>query len=92
MPRQAMLNPLRPAVRLLVAALLGAVLGIVAAKCGWFWALVSAGIIGGGYRIFGRRGDTAVGSLAKFFALFWGWADYKPKDWSRAPYKRGYAS
>ena len=87
-----MLNPLRPAVRLLVAALVGAVLGIVAAKCGWFWALVSAAIIGGGYRIFGRRGDTAVGSLAKFFALFWGWADYKPKDWSSAPYKRGYAS
>jgi hypothetical protein len=86
-----MLNPLRPAVRLLVGALVGAVLGIVAAKCGWFWALVSAGIIGGGYRIF-RRGNTAVGSLAKLFALFWGWADYKPKDWSRAPYKRGYAS
>jgi len=30
--------------------------------------------------------------LAKFFALFWGWADYKPKDWANAPYKRGYAS
>jgi len=30
--------------------------------------------------------------LAKFFALFWGWADYKPKDWTNAPYKRGYAS
>ena len=92
MPRQAMLDPLRPAVRLLVAVLVGAVLGIVAAKCGWLWALLSAGIIGGGYRIFGRRGDTAVGSLAEFFALFWGWADYRPKDWSRAPYKRGYAS
>jgi len=25
--------------------------------------------------------------LAKFFALFWGWADYKPKEWSSAPYK-----
>jgi hypothetical protein len=75
-----MLDPLRPALRLLVAALFGAVFGIVMAKCGWFWALVSAGIIGGGYRIFGRRGDTAAGSLAKFFALFWGWADYKPKD------------
>jgi hypothetical protein len=56
----AMINPLkwRSAVRLLVAALVGAVFGIVTAKCGWFWALVSAGIIGGGYRIFGRRGDT----------------------------------
>ena len=27
-------------------------------------------------------------SMAKFSALFWGWADYKPKDWSSAPYKR----
>jgi hypothetical protein len=23
-------------------------------------------------------------AMAKFFALFWGWADYKPKDWSNA--------
>jgi hypothetical protein len=30
------------------------------------------------------------GSLGKFFDLFWGWADYKPQDWSNAPYKRGY--
>jgi hypothetical protein len=30
--------------------------------------------------------------MATFFALFWGWADYTPKDWSSAPYKRGYAS
>jgi hypothetical protein len=87
-----MFNPLKwnAAVRLLVAALVGAVLGIVTAKCGWFlitWALVSAGVVGGGYRIF-----SAMGSLAKFFNLFWGWADYKPKDWSNAPYKRGYAS
>jgi len=28
------------------------------------------------------------GNFAKFFALFWGWADYTPKDWSNAPYKR----
>ncbi|MGB8629467.1 MAG: hypothetical protein WCD69_08760 [Xanthobacteraceae bacterium] len=31
-----------------------------------------------------------TGSLAKFFDFFWGWADYKPQDWSNAPYKRGY--
>jgi hypothetical protein len=37
----------------------------------------------------GTSGETAT---AKFFALFWGWADYNPKDWSSAPYKRGYAS
>ena len=80
----------RCVLRLLVAALVGAVFSIVTAKCGWFLitsALVSAGVAGGGYRIF-----TAMGSLAKFFNLFWGWADYKPKDWSSAPYKRGYAS
>jgi hypothetical protein len=35
------------------------------------------------------RGETA---MANFFALFWGWADYRPKDWSGAAYKRGYAS
>jgi hypothetical protein len=30
------------------------------------------------------------GPLGKFFNLFWGWTDYKPQDWSNAPYKRGY--
>ena len=30
----------------------------------------------------GISGETAI---AKFFALFWGWADYNPKDWSTAP-------
>jgi hypothetical protein len=85
-----MINSLnwRSAVRLLVAALVGAVLGIVTAELGWFlitWALVSTAVIGCGYWIF-----TAIGSLAKFFNLFWGWADYEPKDWSSAPYKRGY--
>ena len=27
-----------------------------------------------------------------FFDSLWGWADYEPKDWSEAPYKRTYAS
>jgi hypothetical protein len=31
-----------------------------------------------------------MGILANFFDLFWGWADYGPKDWSKAAYKRGY--
>ena len=35
------------------------------------------------------EGETA---MAKFFALFWGWADYEPKDWSEATYKRSYES
>jgi hypothetical protein len=30
--------------------------------------------------------------MANFFALFWGWADYEPKDWSEAAYKSAYAS
>jgi hypothetical protein len=42
-----------------------------------------------------RRGtptERRTEMLAKFFNAFWGWADYRPKDWSNAPYKRGYAS
>ena len=26
------------------------------------------------------------------FDSLWGWADYEPKDWSEAAYKRAYAS
>jgi uncharacterized membrane protein len=37
-----------------------------------------------------RFSSKTVGTLANFFALFWGWADYNPKDWSSASYKRGY--
>ncbi len=39
-----------------------------------------------------QRGGISAGesALAKFFVLFWGWADYNPKDWSSASYKRGY--
>jgi hypothetical protein len=25
--------------------------------------------------------------LAKFFDALWGWADYRPKDWSNAPFR-----
>ena len=35
---------------------------------------------------------TGIGTLAKFFALFWGWADYNQKDWSNAQYKREYSA
>jgi hypothetical protein len=34
-----------------------------------------------------RLSGKTVGRLANFFALFWGWADYNPKDWSSAPFK-----
>jgi hypothetical protein len=63
-------------------------------------ALILAAVVGAVFLI-ARRGywgypqrlsDEARGSgetaIAKFFALFWGWADYTPKDWSSAPYKR----
>jgi hypothetical protein len=50
-----------------------------------------------------RSMRTGMGTLAKFFVLFWGWADYTQKDWSnrlrkshpqqqRAPYKREYSA
>jgi hypothetical protein len=43
-------------------------------------------------RLSGKTGGISAGetALANFFALFWGWADYNPKDWSTAPFKRGY--
>jgi hypothetical protein len=31
-----------------------------------------------------------TGPFAEFTNLFWGWADYTPKDWSDAPYKQSY--
>jgi len=43
-----------------------------------------------GRKIWWGKGST--GSLAEFFYLFWGWADYTSKDWSNAPYKREYSS
>jgi hypothetical protein len=36
--------------------------------------------------------NGSLGSLADFFNLFWGWADYAPQDWSNAPYKREYSA
>ena len=39
-----------------------------------------------------RSMRTGMGTLAKFFVLFWGWADYTQKDWSNAPYKREYSA
>jgi len=39
-----------------------------------------------------RSMRTGMGTLAKFFTLFWGWADYIQKDWSNAPYKREYSA
>jgi hypothetical protein len=38
----------------------------------------------------GSLTGLVMGPLAKFSNLFWGWADYTPKDWSNAPYKRSY--
>ena len=38
----------------------------------------------------GSLTSYAMGLLAKFSDLFWGWGDYTPKNWSNAPYKRSY--
>jgi len=61
-------------VDLILAAAVGAVflIALRGRKIGW-----GKGSLTGG-----------VGPLAEFFNLFWGWADYTPKDWSNAPYKR----
>jgi hypothetical protein len=45
-----------------------------------------------GRKIGWGKGSPGSGSLAKFFNLFWGWADYTPKDWSSAPYKRDHSA
>ena len=45
-----------------------------------------------GRKIGWGKSSPGVGSLAKFFDLFWGWADYTPQDWSNAPYKREYST
>ena len=39
-----------------------------------------------------RSMRTGMGTLAKFFTLFLGWADYIQKDWSNAPYKREHSA
>lgn len=50
------------------------------------------GSLTGSYRMEPRFRSFRIEPFAKFFNQFWGWADYTPKDWSSAPYKRGYAS
>jgi hypothetical protein len=67
---------------LLVALILAAVVGtvfLIARRGYWGYAQRRSD------KAHGISGETAI---AKFFALFWGWADYNPKDWSSAPYKR----
>jgi hypothetical protein len=58
-------------------------------KLGW-----TKGSLTGSYRTepLSGFGYFRMEPFAKFFNLFWGWGDYTPKDWSSAPYKRGYAS
>jgi hypothetical protein len=69
---------------LLVALILAAVVGAVflIARRG-YWGYPQR--LSDNDKARGISGETAI---AKFFALFWGWADYNPKDWSSAPYKR----
>jgi hypothetical protein len=59
------------------------------------WNLVSNVAVLLSQRTDARQGtaiERRTAMLAKFFNAFWGWADYRPKDWSNAPYKRGCAS
>ena len=67
-------------VDLILAAVVGAVflIALRGRKVGWGKGSVT---------VFESSG---MEPLARFFNLFWGWADYTPKDWSGAPYKRGY--
>jgi len=41
-----------------------------------------------GYWNYARPLSDNASGTANFFGSFWGWADYKPKDWSSASYKR----
>jgi hypothetical protein len=63
----------------------------------WLVDLILAAAVGAVFLIAlrGRKigwGNGSLGSLAKFFDLFWGWADYRPKDWSNAPYKQDHSA
>lgn len=69
-------------VDLIVAVAVGAIF-LIARSRDWAFLIPR---LNNGQRLSGKT----EGALAKFFALFWGWADYTPKDWSNAPYKRGY--
>ena len=67
---------------LLVALILAAVVGAV-------FLIARRGYWGYPQRLSDEaRSISGETPIAKFFALFWGWADYTPKDWSSAPYKR----
>jgi hypothetical protein len=80
--RQEKARPLQTLlVNLIFFAVVGAVFLIARRSKNWGYVPRLSGKTGG------ISGETA---LASFFALFWGWADYNPKDWSSAPYKRGY--
>jgi hypothetical protein len=74
-------------VDLILAAVVGAVflIALGSGKLGWGKGSLTGF---GSFRM--APGTFRMERLAKFFYLFWGWADYTPKDWSNAPYKRGY--
>jgi hypothetical protein len=70
---------------LLVALILAAVVGAV-------FLIARRGYWGYPQRLSDEaRGISGETAMAKFFRLFWGWADYNPKDWSSAPYKRAFS-
>ena len=69
---------------LLVALILAAVVGAV-------FLIARRGYWGYPQRLSDEARGSGETAIAKFFALFWGWADYTPKDWSSAPYKRAFS-
>ena len=65
---------------------------IVAAVMGAAFLIARRGYWGYPQRLSDEaRSISGETPIAKFFALFWGWADYTPKDWSSAPYKRAFS-
>jgi hypothetical protein len=72
----------------LVDLILAAVVGAV------FLLALRGRMIGWGKGSLNLTGPRSfrMGPFAEFFNLFWGWADYTPKDWSNAPYKREHSA
>jgi len=66
---------------ILVALILTAVVGAV-------FLIARRGYWGYPQRV-SDEARSISGETGLVFALFWGWADYTPKDWSNAVYKRG---
>jgi hypothetical protein len=65
---------------------------IVAAVMGAAFLIARRGYWGHPQRLSDEAHGSRETGMARFFASFWGWADYTPKDWSSAPYKRAFSN